>query len=399
MQFYGSKLSENIGETPEGYLICRNVQIGRIGEQDYLGQELNLNDKYDEIVKVYRLPDDVFDKAAMASFEGKPFTDNHPQEHVTVDNASMYSKGHIQNIRRDGDYLVGDIIVMDPNVISMIKNDLKREISLGYDCYYEPYLDGYRQTRIRGNHVAIVNKGRAGSHVCIKDHKPEIRSNGMSKKDKVLAAMLKSYAKDASPEEVAEAIEVVGGEKAKDEEVSTPVKDEEEKGILAKIKDMFEGKPAEEKPTEDEESSVEARLAKLEDDVSKLMEAEKSEDHPELEDSEPENEDIIEDDEELEEEVTDEDEVEEEEEIKVSDSAIRNLRKAICKISDSAERKMVSDALRVSLRQPAKKNGYAIISDAMKKHAMVSDEDRAKNLQDLGKKIAAKYNPHFNKGE
>lgn len=394
MQFYGSKLSENIGETPEGYLICRNVQIGRIGEQDYLGQELNLNDKYDETVKVYRLPEDVFDKVSMASFEGKPFTDNHPQEHVTVDNAAMYSKGHIQNIRRDGDYLVGDIIVMDPNVISMIKNDLKREISLGYDCYYEPYLDGYRQTRIRGNHVAIVNKGRAGSHVCIKDHKPEIRRDGMSKRTKVLAAMLKSYAKDASPEEVADAMEVMG-EEAKEE--STPVKDEEEKGILAKIKDMFEGKPEEGKPTEDEESSVEARLAKLEDSVSKLMEAEKSENHPELEDSEPENEDIIEDEEELEEEVTDEDE--EEEEIKVSDSAIKNLRRAICKISDAGERKMVSDALRVSLRQPAKKNGYAIISDAMKKHAMVSDEDRVKNLENLGKKIAAKFNPHFNKGE
>ena len=392
MQFYGSKLSENIGETPEGYLICRNVQIGRIGEQDYLGQELNLNDKYDETVKVYRLPEDVFDKVSMASFEGKPFTDNHPQEHVTVDNAAMYSKGHIQNIRRDGDYLVGDIIVMDPNVISMIKNDLKREISLGYDCYYEPYLDGYRQTRIRGNHVAIVNKGRAGSHVCIKDHKPEIRRDGMSKRTKVLAAMLKSYAKDASPEEVADAMEVMG-EEAK---VETPVKDEEEKGILAKIKDMFEGKPEEEKPTEDEEPSVESRLAKLEESVAKLMEAEKSENHPELEDSEPENEDIIEDEEELEEEVTDEDE---EEEIKVSDSAIKNLRRAICKISDAGERKMVSDALRVSLRQPAKKNGYAIISDAMKKHAMVSDEDRAKNLENLGKKIAAKFNPHFNKGE
>ena len=67
MQFYGSKLSENMAKTPEGYLICRNVNIGRIGEQTYYGQELGMNDKYDEPIKVYRLPEDVFDKASMAS--------------------------------------------------------------------------------------------------------------------------------------------------------------------------------------------------------------------------------------------------------------------------------------------------------------------------------------------
>ena len=396
MQFYGSKLSENIAKTPEGYLICRNVNIGRTGTQTYYGQELGMNDKYDEPIKVYRLPEDVFDKAAMASFEGKPFTNNHPMEHVDINNVDRYSKGHIQNIRQDGDYLVGDILVEDPNVISEIENNLKREISLGYDCFYEPYMDGYRQTKIRGNHVAIVTKGRAGSHVCIKDSQPEQRSNMMSKKSKILAAMFKSFARDASPEEVAEAMEAVN--EAKDE--CTEVKDsEEEKGILTKIKDMFEGKPAEEKPAEDEGPTVEERLAKLEDAIANM--------NP-VKDEEPkEEDDIVEDEEELEEEVRDEDpekvEDEDEEEVKIeiSDSAIRSLRQSIAKISNVRERRMVSDALRESLRGSVqvKDNGYTAVRKAMEAAARKHTQDsQSENLRELGHKIAAKYNPHF-KGE
>lgn len=384
MQFYGSKLSENMAKTPEGYLICRNVNIGRIGEQTYYGQELGMNDKYDEPIKVYRLPEDVFDKASMASFEGKPFTNNHPSEHVDVNNIDRYSKGHIQNIRHEGDYLIGDIIVEDPNVISEIENNLKREISLGYDCFYEPYQDGYRQTRIRGNHVAIVTKGRAGSHVCIKDSQPEQRSNIMSKKSKILAAMFKSYARDASTEEVAEAMEAVN--EAKDE--CTEVKDsEEEKGILTKIKDMFEGKPAED---EDPQPSVEERLAKLEDAIANLTPAK---------DEEPKEDDIIEDEEELEEEVRDEDP--EEEKIEVSDSAIRSLRQTIAKISNVKERRMVSDALRESLRGSVqvKDNGYTAVRKAMEEAAARRTQDaQSEDLRELGHKIAAKFNPHF-KGE
>ena len=396
MQFYGSKLSENMAKTPEGYLICRNVNIGRTGEQTYYGQELGINDKYDEPIKVYRLPEDVFDKVAMASFEGKPFTNNHPSEHVDVNNVDRYSKGHIQNIRQDGDYLVGDIIVEDPNVISEIENNLKREISLGYDCFYEPYMDGYRQTKIRGNHVAIVTKGRAGSHVCIKDSQPEQRSNNMSKKSKILAAMFKSYARDASTEEVAEAMEAVN--EAKDE--CTEVKDsEEEKGILTKIKDMFEGKPAEEAKDEEPQPSVEERLAKLEDAIANL--------NP-VKDEEPKEDDIIEDEEELEEEVRDEDPEEEGEEeedkevkIEVSDSAIKALRQSIAKISNVKERRMVSDALRESLRgsTQVKDSGYTAVRKAMEEAAAKRTQDsQAEDLRELGHRIAAKFNPHF-KGE
>lgn len=399
MLFYASRLSNNISKTPEGYLICCNVPVARTGTQKYLGQELGLNDKYDEYVTVYRLEEDVFDKAAMASFEGKSVTDNHPYEPVDVNNNSMVDKGHIQNIRRVGDELVGDLVIKDPNLISVIENNVKREISCGYNCKYEPYEDGYRQTDIRGNHVAIVDKGRAGSHVCIKDSQPERRTL-MSKKTKILASMLKSYAKDASPEELAEAAELVGSK----DECAPEVQKDEEAGLLAKIKDMFtkaekpaedeapvEEKPTEEKPAEDEAPSLEERLAKLEEAVAKLTTVEKQEGHEGL-DEEPKVDEV-------DEQILDAD-PESEENKPTDDSLVSALKPVIAKIKDSADRKMMTDALKSSIRGNAAKgkDGYSEIMKAMTKSAAKMTQDSAKaDYDNLGKEIAAKYNPHYKK--
>ena len=40
--YYGSKLSEHMTKTPDGFLICHSVPIGRLGVQEYLGQEIGM---------------------------------------------------------------------------------------------------------------------------------------------------------------------------------------------------------------------------------------------------------------------------------------------------------------------------------------------------------------------
>lgn len=167
--YFGSKISENLSETPEGFLIARNVPIARIGRQDYMRGELGLMGDTESMVKVYRHESDVFDKAAVASFEGKDVTDGHPPEGVDPSNHAAYSKGHVQNVRREGDFLVADLHIKDPVLISEVKNGVKREVSCGYNCSYVADGDGYKQTEIRGNHVAVVPRGRAGHDVAIKD--------------------------------------------------------------------------------------------------------------------------------------------------------------------------------------------------------------------------------------
>ena len=65
---FGSKISPNMKRTPEDFLICYNVPIARTGVQKYLGKELGLNDRADEIIKVYRTEEEVFNPKTIASF-------------------------------------------------------------------------------------------------------------------------------------------------------------------------------------------------------------------------------------------------------------------------------------------------------------------------------------------
>ena len=192
LAYYGYKISPNQLETDEGFLICRNVPIARTGDQQYLASELGLDG--DKVVTVHRPEEEVFSEATIASFEGKPVTDNHPSELLDSSNVTIHSKGHAQNIRRGAgewsDYLVGDLFVQDERLIEEVRNG-KREVSCGYSVDYVDNGDGtYTQRNIRGNHIAIVEEGRAGHRAAIMDsinkakadEQPERNKKAMSKK-------------------------------------------------------------------------------------------------------------------------------------------------------------------------------------------------------------------------
>lgn len=89
--YYGDRLSANIAKTPEGFLICKNVPIARTGYQTYLESELVEDGDPSERVNVYRSPDEVFSTATLASFEGKPVTNGHPDVDVTPQNYKLFS--------------------------------------------------------------------------------------------------------------------------------------------------------------------------------------------------------------------------------------------------------------------------------------------------------------------
>lgn len=240
--YYGSQISPHLVDTPEGFLICKDVPIARTGPQDYLARELMLDGDPDRVITVQRYPEDVFEDATLASLEGKPVTDGHPPENVGPENYAAYTKGHVQNVRRDGDYIVADLYINDANLANEVRNNVKREVSCGYLCNYVLDGSGYKQTRIRGNHVAVVPKGRAGETVSIKDAAPEAekgRKTIMSYWKTFLAAFA-GAAKDAEPEELDKMVETTAAaldaepaekapdaEPAKEEPAAEPAKDEE----------------------------------------------------------------------------------------------------------------------------------------------------------------------------
>jgi hypothetical protein len=212
MRYFASRISDNIAKKPNGEIVCLGVPVARTGWQDYKGSELGLDT--DDIVKVWRSPEEVFNPACIASFESATFTDSHPPEFVNPNNNGAYSRGHCQNVRRgekelDGEEpLLTDIIIKDATTISKV-NSGTREISCGYDCEYVPIGEGrYSQGKIRGNHIALVPSGRAGDKIRIQDSKEVIKmskKDGTSWRNFLIGLGLKTYAKDAEPEELAKA--------------------------------------------------------------------------------------------------------------------------------------------------------------------------------------------------
>ena len=204
--YYGTQLSPHMDKTPEGYLICRDVPIARTGSQEYLAQELQLDGDPERPVTVNRYPEDVFAPAALASFEGKDVTAGHPPENVGPENFASYSKGHVQNVRRSGEYIVADLILKDAGLVSDVWNGVTREVSCGYLCEYVPDGSSYKQQNIRGNHVAVVPRGRAGHEVAIKDQAASEAGKGKKRMKKETKEALYRFfglaAQDAEPEEL-----------------------------------------------------------------------------------------------------------------------------------------------------------------------------------------------------
>lgn len=402
-------------KNPAGFLICKDVAIARLGTQKYLGREIGVNDRPNDIITVYRVEEEVFSPKAMASFEGCPFTEEHPMDFVQPHNSEALVKGTVVNVHRgtgkDSDLLLADIIIYGKQEIDFVESKSKREISCGYECEYVPYKDGYKQVNIVGNHVALVSAGRAGQRVAIQDTAEESfnkdeRSKRMGYRiprksnvsDFVKAVGLKTLAADAEPEEVQEMVEGLVDEKHQAEKDAEPVviepeveshdeEIEELKDQIQNVKDAIyamldadEDEVEDEDPEkiEDEETGVEA-LDELEEELST--------DEDVLEEVES----VEESDEDIEENMEDE-----EQEEMTTDSILelaKVLKPIVASIPDARKRKRMSDSLAVVLRKHARKASDS--SSSSYGRMLNRTSDSAYKEVDLGKEIAKKFNPHY----
>lgn len=456
--YYGSRISDNMVQTPEDFLVCYNVPIARTGIQQYLGKELGFDgSEANDIIEVYRTESEVFNPKAMASFEGKPFTDEHPDEDVNPTNYVEYGKGTITNVRRgkgnESNMLLADIIVYSKRQIDEIRNKQKREISCGYECEYIPYKDGYMQKNIVGNHVALVTAGRAGSKVAIKDTKlnnkggnsemgdenrkkyriPRKRLFENSTSNYLKAVGLKVVAQDAEPEDILEAVNDLACEQMQDENNYKALQNEEVKGAFDSNTPPTEHPTSDEDGAEEEKEEVKKTLTEIKDTLAALIkdeEIKEPENGEEVFDEIPEGMESLDD---LEEELITggdmgDDEFKEEEEIvsveeppedipledefpnglpSVNDSAldlIRAIKPIIASVPDKKARKQMSDNLSSVLKkQISNKNKMKDDSDnvygRIAKSRSNKNKDSRNNIdeKDYGKLIAQMYNPHYKK--
>jgi hypothetical protein len=163
--YYDRSSIGSVTTTPEGYLRFDAI-ASRSGIFIYYNADGSTR-------RAYRAPAEVFKADSMASFTLKPIVNNHEMgvtPKITADNVKQFQIGAIgENVRQDGNYLKLTGTIMDKAGIQAVK-DGRRGLSLAYDSedIDEPGItaDGlkydYRQTNIRGNHLAIVDQGRAG---------------------------------------------------------------------------------------------------------------------------------------------------------------------------------------------------------------------------------------------
>ena len=180
--------------TQEGYLKCVNVRLAKAPQvRQYYAYEFPNLEGYsaDQVINVYVSADDLFKPEVIKSFNGVDATDYHPPKNeINASNWKDYHIGDSENVRQEGEFMIGDLIIKDQNSINAIQSNERIEISLGYsaDLTIEqgtapdgtPYQAKF--INFKGNHVALVKYGRCGGDCRIGDHKPNPKGKKMEVK-------------------------------------------------------------------------------------------------------------------------------------------------------------------------------------------------------------------------
>lgn len=185
------------------------------------------------------------------------------------------------NLEMVGDDVKGSLTVWDKEAINLIESGKLAELSASY--FYDPVMqsgtfkgqpyDGI-MTNIRGNHVALVERGRIGRDALVADALPKLMEFNMKLKKGALAkvntgamAILKKKGiamdADLTPEEIKELVNVVA------ENIEHTVEDTEEAEKLVGAEDEEDEKEVAEDTDETETADDEDEAEKAEPEVKK----------------------------------------------------------------------------------------------------------------------------------
>lgn len=116
-----------------------------------------------------RHPDDILKQDSLDTLKSIPVTNDHPKELVTTENVDKLLVGMTgETVKLDGDSILTTLTITHKDAIDIV-NRGKQELSLGYkvdvleeEGEYNGEKYTHRQTNVDYNHLAIVEKGRAG---------------------------------------------------------------------------------------------------------------------------------------------------------------------------------------------------------------------------------------------
>lgn len=205
-----------------GYLHVGISNITKEQVAPYLGSEIpgfeKLGLKPDEIYNVYRPASELSKPSTVESLNGIPVLLKHAE-----DSAEAPASNRVGSTGTDAKweppYLTNSLHIQDADAIRRINDGTMREISMGY--FYTPVLkhgefegEPYDivMTDISCNHVALVEEGRAGHDVSVKDSTLTLPAGG-GKEEPKTSSELKQENDDMNEKEkaLAEILEIVAG--------------------------------------------------------------------------------------------------------------------------------------------------------------------------------------------
>lgn len=164
-----------------------------------------------------RPPQEVFKTDSVAQFAGLPVTVGHPEVFLDATSTRAHQVGATSAPRREADKIVADLLVTDVAAIEQIQRGI-RQISVGYEARLDftpgvwlgqPY-DAI-QRDIQPNHVALVDRGRAGPECALRLDEGdtmldlEIDGNSVTVTPEMFAGVLTALGMDpASPPQMLE---------------------------------------------------------------------------------------------------------------------------------------------------------------------------------------------------
>lgn len=255
-----------------GRLQVKISNISKANVCPYFGREIPGADKLgldpEKIYYLWRHPDEL--KKAVATFNNIPLLSIHTPD-FPGDPPREYRVGVTHsNADFDGTYLTNGLSVWDNSAIAGIETEEQEELSSSYQYVADmtpgttpngEVYDGIMR-EIIGNHVALVETGRAGSDVLVADSlPPELKHMSKRKAAAIRATLKPLLAADADLEaEVRKALLALDEADKEDEKDKKTADDEEDE------EDDKKKKTADDEDDEDDSDDKKKKTADDEDD-------------------------------------------------------------------------------------------------------------------------------------
>lgn len=255
-----------------GRLQVKVSNISKANVCPYFGREIPGADKLgldpEKIYYLWRHPDEL--KKAVATFNNIPLLSIHTPD-FPGDPPREYRVGVTHsNADFDGTYLTNGLSVWDNSAIAGIETEEQEELSSSYQYVADmtpgttpngEVYDGIMR-EIIGNHVALVETGRAGSDVLVADSlPPELKHMSKRKAAAIRATLKPLLAADADLEtEVRKALLALDEADKEDEKDKKTADDEDEE------EDDKKKKTADDEDDEDDSDDKKKKTADDEDD-------------------------------------------------------------------------------------------------------------------------------------